>query len=161
MGLIPGSGRCPGGGPGNPLQYSCLENPMDRGAWRATVHGVAESDMTEATPAHCLIRLAPLGFEPGARAFLGPSHILQAEGHALPVGAGAGPTNPSTYDMQIRPRPQAGYFPRLLRSSCGQTQPWRCPTGRASDSPPRPPPHPHSPELVRGSPRPLGLTSRA
>ena len=46
MGLIPGSGRSPGGGNGNPLQYSSLENPMDRGAWRATVHGVAESDMT-------------------------------------------------------------------------------------------------------------------
>ena len=41
-GLIPGSGRSPGGGHGNPLQYSCLENPMDRGAWRATVHGVAK-----------------------------------------------------------------------------------------------------------------------
>ena len=39
---IPGLGRCPGGGHGNPLQYSCLENPRDRGAWRATVHGVAE-----------------------------------------------------------------------------------------------------------------------
>ena len=38
---IPGSGRSPGGGHGNPLQYSCLENPMDRGAWRATVHRVA------------------------------------------------------------------------------------------------------------------------
>ena len=36
MGLIPGSGRCPGGGHGNPLQYSCLENPMNRGAWWAT-----------------------------------------------------------------------------------------------------------------------------
>ena len=42
-GLIPGSGRSLGGGHGNPLQYSCLENPMDRGAWRATVHGVAMS----------------------------------------------------------------------------------------------------------------------
>ena len=42
-GLIPGSGRFPGGGHGNPLQYSCLENPMDRGAWRVTVHGVAKS----------------------------------------------------------------------------------------------------------------------
>ena len=44
--LIPGKGRCPGGGNGNPLQYSCLENPMDRGAWWATVHGVKELDMT-------------------------------------------------------------------------------------------------------------------
>ena len=41
--LIPGLGKSPGGGQGNPLQYSCLENPMDRGAWRATVHGVAKS----------------------------------------------------------------------------------------------------------------------
>ena len=42
-GLIPGSGRSPGGGNGNPLQYSFLENPMDRGDWWATVLGVAES----------------------------------------------------------------------------------------------------------------------
>ena len=41
--LIPGSGRSPGEGNGNPLQYSCLENPMDEGAWYATVHGVAKS----------------------------------------------------------------------------------------------------------------------
>ena len=43
MGLISRLGRSPGGGHGNPLEYSCLENPIDRGAWRATVHGVAES----------------------------------------------------------------------------------------------------------------------
>ena len=43
VGLILGLGRSPGGGHGNPLQYSCLENPMDRGAWRATVHRVAKS----------------------------------------------------------------------------------------------------------------------
>ena len=42
-GSIPGSGRFPGGGHGNPLQYSCLENPMDRGAWWAIIHGVAKS----------------------------------------------------------------------------------------------------------------------
>ena len=41
--LIPGSGRSPGGGHGHPLQYSCLENPVDRGAWQTTVHGVAKS----------------------------------------------------------------------------------------------------------------------
>ena len=49
MDLTPESGRSPGEGHGNPLQYSCLENPMDRGAWRAAVRGVAESYMTEAT----------------------------------------------------------------------------------------------------------------
>ena len=42
-GSIPGSRRSPGEGNGNPLQYSCLENPMDRGAWKATVHGVTDS----------------------------------------------------------------------------------------------------------------------
>ena len=48
MGSIPGSGRSPGGVSGNPLQYSCLENPMDRGAWWASVGGVAkELDMPE------------------------------------------------------------------------------------------------------------------
>jgi len=45
-GLIPGLGRS-GGGHGNPLQYSCRENSMDRGAWRATLHGVTESETTE------------------------------------------------------------------------------------------------------------------
>ena len=43
VGSIPGWGRFPGEGNGNPLQYSCLENPMDRGAWQATVHGVMKS----------------------------------------------------------------------------------------------------------------------
>ena len=46
---IPGSGRSPGSGHGNPLYYSCLENPMDRGDWQATFHGVAELDITEGT----------------------------------------------------------------------------------------------------------------
>ena len=45
-GLIPGSGRSPGEGNGNPLQYSCLGNLMDGGVWRATVHEVAEPDIT-------------------------------------------------------------------------------------------------------------------
>ena len=48
-GLIPGSRRSLGGGHSNPLQYSFLENPMDRGDWWATVHGVTESDTTEVT----------------------------------------------------------------------------------------------------------------
>ena len=45
VGLIPGLGRSPGGGNGNPLQYSCLKNAMDRGAWRATVHRIAKSQI--------------------------------------------------------------------------------------------------------------------
>ena len=47
VGSIPGSGRSPGEGKSNPLQYSCLGNPMDKGAWWATVHVIAESDMTQ------------------------------------------------------------------------------------------------------------------
>ena len=49
VGLISGSGRSPEGGHSNPLQYPCLENPMDQGAWWAMVHRVAESDTTEET----------------------------------------------------------------------------------------------------------------
>ena len=49
VGSVPGSGRSPGGGHGNPFQYSCLEKPMERGAWWATVYRVTESDTTEVT----------------------------------------------------------------------------------------------------------------
>ena len=49
LGSIPGLGRSPGGRHDNAPRYSCLENPMNRGAWQATVHGVAESDTAEVT----------------------------------------------------------------------------------------------------------------
>ena len=55
-GSVPGSGRSPGGGHGNPLQYSCLENPMGRGAWWATVHS-KQSDTTEVTYHACTHRI--------------------------------------------------------------------------------------------------------
>ena len=51
----PGSGRSLGGGHGNPIQYSCLDNPMGRGAWRATVHGLTESDTAEQLSIHYII----------------------------------------------------------------------------------------------------------
>ena len=52
MGSLPGLGRSPGGRNGYPLQYSCLENSMDRGAWQATVHGVAKSQTRLNTHTH-------------------------------------------------------------------------------------------------------------
>ena len=80
LGSIPGSGRCPGRGNGNPLQDSCLENPMDRGAWRATVHRI-ESDMTERLSTHTLRRqmratsgVTELGERPCHRPALGTTH---------------------------------------------------------------------------------------
>ena len=65
-GLIPGSGRSLGGGNSNPLHYSCLENPMDRGAWQAAVHGVVKSWTQlkqlsmHALPKRCRTRAVPL-----------------------------------------------------------------------------------------------------
>ena len=54
MGLIPGLGRSPVEGHGNPLQYCCRENPMDRGSWQAIVDRVSQSDTTEATEHTCI-----------------------------------------------------------------------------------------------------------
>ena len=60
VGLLTGSGRFPGEGNGNLIQYSCLENSMDRGAWRATVHGIAESDTARHVHTHaCKRNLIP------------------------------------------------------------------------------------------------------
>ena len=56
VGSISGSGRSPGGGNGNPLQSSCLENPMDRGAWWATVHGVTKNQTRLSTHTHTLCK---------------------------------------------------------------------------------------------------------
>ena len=66
-GLIPRSGRSPGEGNGNPLQYSCQENPMDEGAWQATVHGVAESltQLSDFTLMFCLSSAHALLHFPG------------------------------------------------------------------------------------------------
>ena len=58
-GLISGSGRSPGEGDGNPLQYSCLGNPMDRGAWQATVHGVEKSQTRLSNWTHTMTRWPP------------------------------------------------------------------------------------------------------
>ena len=62
MGSIPGLGRPPGGGLGNSLQYSCLENPMDRGAWWATVHSVTKSSDGKSLPALQETQVAYMGW---------------------------------------------------------------------------------------------------
>ena len=78
QGSIPESGRSPGEGNGNPLQYSCLENPMDEGAWWARVHGVAKSrkrlsDFTFTF--HCIFRLTP-----HSQGLLQETHFLEKGG---------------------------------------------------------------------------------
>ena len=81
MDLIPGLGRSPGGGNDNPLQYSCLENPMDRGAWQATVHGVArvrhDLATTPSPPPGIPVRgstLSPLNGVSGIRLYVTTIH---------------------------------------------------------------------------------------
>ena len=69
-GLSPGPGKSPGEGNGNPLQYSSLENPMDRGAWWATVHGIAELDTTE-QHTHTSARRPPMSWKPMKPTVLG------------------------------------------------------------------------------------------
>ena len=81
LGSIPGSGRSPGGGSGNPLQYSCLETPMDRGTWQATVHGVAKSLTRPSTHTH-----THTGQSRGHRPFLTHPTGLGVAGNEGPTG---------------------------------------------------------------------------
>ena len=80
LGSIPGLGRSPGEGNGNPLQDSCLENPMDRGAQRAPVHGVAESDTTEQLHSHTHFVSKPLAIQ--------QKTVLQMVNLQLPLNKG-------------------------------------------------------------------------
>ena len=73
-GFISGRGRSPGGGPGYPLQHSCLENRVDRGAWKATVHGVARDlDVTEHAHTDCLCKISHLTSPPNLHSWKTPT----------------------------------------------------------------------------------------
>ena len=87
VGSIPGSECSPGGGNGNPLQYSCLENFMDKGAWQATVHGVAKSQTQLITHAHTtrVNRFTKYGF--------GNIQATINAWNSCHLGAGTAPTN--------------------------------------------------------------------
>ena len=87
LGSIPGSGRSPAEGNGNPLQYSCLENPMEGGAWWATVHGVAKSgqEMSNFTFTFTLVPLSLDYVLPQQQAppYWKPTHPSRAESHEM------------------------------------------------------------------------------
>ena len=79
MGSIPGSGRSPGEGYGNPLQYFCLGNPMDRGAWRATVRGVTKSQTGRMPLSTCALKK-----EKDRKKIIGIEYILCVSHQAKP-----------------------------------------------------------------------------
>ena len=80
VGLISGLGRSPGVGNGNPLQYSCLENPMDRGAWRATAHGVAKkSDTTEQLTLSLSTHYLRWGLQKRQKSLILKLHVMPSE----------------------------------------------------------------------------------
>ena len=104
-GLVPGLGRSPGGGCGSPLQYSCLENPMDRGAPRATVHRVAKSwTQLKQLSAHSHTRILlfscnlwPMGFAGGSD---GKESACNAGDLGLIPGFGRSPGEGNGYPLQ-------------------------------------------------------------
>ena len=102
---IPGSGRSPGEGTGNPLQYSCLENSMDRGAWRAIVHGIAESDTSEQLTLSLLMKILNKKSDHLSTHFTNPSHNIHLSVQSsLSIGRGSVPGPswvPQSEDAQV------------------------------------------------------------
>ena len=93
LGLVPGSERSPGEGFGNPLQYSCLENPLDRGDWQAAVHGVSKSRTRRSDLHFHLVALSPCSVTPpkcvriptGSFPYSPPSPFPTPAPHPLPL----------------------------------------------------------------------------
>ena len=104
LGLILGSGRSPGEGHGNPLQYSCLENPMDRGAWRATVHGVTRSRTDWGTNTH---HMCSSSVSKGKVKYAHLHQISTCE--QFPLSSGAGPRSLRFRDSHTSGTEARGY----------------------------------------------------
>ena len=96
-GSVPGSGGSPGGGHGDPLQYSCLENPMDRGAWQATDHRAAESDTTRDLAHTRRFSLSSVLESPGGSA--GKEPACSAGDLGLIPGLGRSPGEGNSYPL--------------------------------------------------------------
>ena len=134
MGSIPGWGRSPGGGHGNPLQSSCLESPMDRGARRATVHGVAQ----------CRTRLSDLAARTRAP-------LTQPPRPLTPALAGSwAPTRQPPHHLFTQPALSAFLLrePSCLRSHHEALLPQRGPPSPRRPAEPPPPPHPAASSTV-------------
>ena len=107
VGSIPGSGRSPGGGHGSPLQYSCLENPLDRGAWRDKVPGVQEPTTTKHTGSHAPFK-HPLNSRVFTQCSLCGRDSAQKE-ESDPTPAHSIPGKTVTYlEMKMKDRPTLG-----------------------------------------------------
>ena len=89
MGPVLGLGRSPGGGHGNPLQYSCPENPMDRGAWRATVHRLTKSQtqLKQLSMHACISKASLQALRPGRRTAVGASGGISSLAEKRAYGA--------------------------------------------------------------------------
>ena len=115
LGLVPASGRPPGGGHGSPLQYSCLENPTDRGAWRATVHGVAKNRTQVSKFSHSVVPDSATPWTSARQAPLSMRFCRQGYWSGLPFPSPWDPPNPG-----IKPRSPALHADSFLTELPGK-----------------------------------------
>ena len=118
VGLIPGPGRCPGEGSGYPFQYSCLENPTDRGAWWASVHGVAKS---QTWLSHWACMLSRVSQESKSTVWIMGQEIRPYTAHSVCTGGQIGACR-QVHSETVKRRPQR----KMQRRSLCVAPTWVC-----------------------------------